>query len=200
MQEMVDTSGHHIVYGTLRDYLTGKELPDTDDERCRQQLARLLVEEKGYDAAELTPRLIIETAYNNQPVQSLIELTVTLQGRQVFIVRYGPGSLVTRERPAIAAARLLNPEYRIPLAVVTNCREAEVLETGNGKVLATGMDAIPTRQQAIDFLGELSFDPFIDADRRDREARILNAFDVEVCCKNGTCEVPASTEADEKNN
>ena len=28
---MIDTSGHHIVYGTLDDYLTGATLPDTDD-------------------------------------------------------------------------------------------------------------------------------------------------------------------------
>jgi len=189
-EAMVDTSGHHIVYGTLQDYLTGEELQDTDDERCRQQLARLLVEERGYGVEELEPRLVIETTYNNQPVQSLIELTVTVQGRRIMIVRYGPGSLVTRERPAIAAARLLDPEYRIPLAVVTNCREAEVLETFNGKVLAAGMDAIPSRQKALELLNELSFDPFADEDRRDREARILNAFDVEVCCRNGTCEIP----------
>jgi len=188
---MVDTSGHHIVYGILQDYLTGEELPDTDDERCRQQLARLLVEEKGYVPEELEPRLVIETTYNNQYVKSLIELTVSVSQRRIMIVRYGPGSLVTRERPAIAAARLLDPDYRIPLAVVTNCREAELLETGSGKVLSTGMNAIPKRQKALELFNELSFEPFGDEQRRDREARILNAFDVEVCCKNGTCEIPA---------
>jgi hypothetical protein len=102
---MVDTSGHHIVYGTLKDYLTGEELPDTDDERCRQELARVMVEEKGYAADELEPRLVIDTAFNNQSVSSFIELTVRLQGHRFMIIRYGPGSLVTRERPAIAAAR-----------------------------------------------------------------------------------------------
>ena len=188
---MIDTSGHHIVYGTLQDYLTGEELPDTDDERCRQQLARLLVEEKGYSADELEPRLVIETKFNNQFVSSLIELTVTLQHRRIMIIRYGPGSLVTRERPAIAAARLLESDYRIPLAVVTNCRETELLETGNGKVLSTGMDAIPEREKALAMFNELVFEPFGDEQRREREARILNAFDVEVCCKGGTCETPA---------
>ncbi len=78
---MVDTSSHHIVYGTLKDYLTGEELPDTDDERCRQELARIMVEEKGYAADELEPRLVIETAFNNRSVRSLIELNVLLQGR-----------------------------------------------------------------------------------------------------------------------
>lgn len=45
--------GHHFVDGTLRDDLTGDELPDTDDERFRQALAKLLVEERGFAKEEL---------------------------------------------------------------------------------------------------------------------------------------------------
>ena len=184
---MVDTSGHHIVYGTLKDYLTGEELPDTDDERCRQQLARLMVEEKGYSAE---PRLVIDTSFNFQSVRSLIELTVRLQGRRFMIIRYGPGSLVTRERPAMAAARLLDPDYRIPLAVVTNCRDAELIDTLTGEVLGTGMDAIPDREKALALVRETEFAPFSDPVKREREARILNVFDEEECCKNGPCLLP----------
>jgi len=191
---MVDTSGHHIVYGTLKDYLTGEELPDTDDERCRQELARMLVEEKGYTADELEPRLVIDTFFNNQSVRSLVELTVRLQGRRFMIIRYGPGSLVTRERPAIAAARILDSDYRIPLAVVTNCRDAEMLDTLTGEVLGSGMDAIPDRKKAVVMLRETEFSPFQDLAKREREARILNVFDLEVCCKNGTCQLPENEE------
>ncbi|MFZ5797397.1 MAG: hypothetical protein ACOY3O_03125, partial [Thermodesulfobacteriota bacterium] len=108
---MVDTSGHHIVYGSLRDALTGEELPDTDDERYRQQLIRWLLAEKGYEPGDLQPRLAIDTEVGGQRVCSRIELTVVLLGRRMMIIRYGPGSLVTRERPAIAAARLLEPAY-----------------------------------------------------------------------------------------
>lgn len=39
---------HHLVYGTLFDYLNGEELTDTDDERIRQDMSRWMVEEKGY--------------------------------------------------------------------------------------------------------------------------------------------------------
>jgi len=188
---MIDTSGHHIVYGILKDYLTGEELPDTDDERYRQQLAGLLVEEKGYAPHELEPRLVIETVFNGRRVRSLIELTVRIEDRRCLIIRYGPGSLVTRERPAVAAARILDPAYRIPLAVVTNLRDAELLETGTGSVLKTGMDAIPDRDGLENMLGPDDFEPFADADKREREARILNVFDEEVCCKGGTCELPS---------
>lgn len=195
---MVDTSGHHLVYGTLHDYLTGEELPDTDDERCRQELARWLVEDKGYGADELEPRRVIETTFNNQYVRSLIELTVCLDDRRIMIVRYGAGSLVTRERPAIAAARILDPDYRIPLAVVTNSREAELLDTLTGKVLGTGMDAVPDRDQAVMMLPEIVFSSFSDQEKREREERILNAFDLEVCCKSGTCLLPGDEGPAEK--
>ncbi len=191
---MVDTSGHHIVYGTLKDYLTGEELPDTDDERFRQQLARLLVEEKGFAPEELEPRLGIETEFNGRRVSTQIELTVRLGARRCLVLRYGPGSLVTRERPAIAAARILEPDYRIPLAVVTNLRDAELLETGRGTVLATSMAAIPDRIALAELVSQYGFAPFDDPALREREARILNIFDEEVCCRNGTCAWPAPEE------
>jgi hypothetical protein len=188
---MVDTSGHHIVYGMLQDFLTGEELPDTDDERYRQQLARFLVKEKGFGVDDLLPRLVIETFFNDQLVRSVVELTVCIAGRRVIIIRYGPGSLVTRERPAIAAARILDPDYRIPFAVVTNLRDAEFLETKTGKVLSTGMNSIPARKKLVEMMSGLEFESFPDEMGREREARILNAFDVEVCCRNGTCELPS---------
>lgn len=194
---MIDTSGHHIVYGTLQDYLTGQELPDTDDERYRQQLAKLMVEEKGFAKNELRSRLTIETQFNNQFVKSVVELGVTIAGRLALIIRYGPGSLVTRERPAIAAARLLEPDYRIPLAVVTNMRDAELLETKTGKVLGTGIECIPDRQQLVSMVDELDFEPFADELSREKEERILNVFDVEVCC-HGICETPAGNNTEKQ--
>jgi hypothetical protein len=184
---MIDTSGHHIVYGVLQDFLTGDTLPDTDDERIRQGLARLLVEQLGYGKDELEPRLTISSCFNNNRVLSLIELTARINGRRLFILRYGPGSLVTREAAAVAAARILDPEYRIPLAIVTNGRDAELIETGRGKVLAEGMNCIPSRQQAGDLQQKYVFEPFTDPGRRDKALRILNVFDQEVCCAGTSC-------------
>ncbi len=173
---------HHLIYGSLADYLTGEELTDTDDERIRQRLSRLMVEEKGYPPGSLMPRLRIETLFSRCFVVSTIELTAIVEGRMVMILRYGPGSLVSRERAAIAAARVLNPHYRIPLAVVTNGQDAELLETKTGKIIAYGVDSIPDYPTAVTLQRELEFLPPLDGPRRERELRILNAFDVERCC------------------
>jgi len=173
---------HHLIYGTLRDYLTGEELTDTDDERIRQGLSRLMSEKKGYGKGSLQPRLKIETLFSRCFVISTIELTVSLKERQFMIIRYGPGSLVSRERAAIAAARVLNPDHCIPLAVVTNGQDAELLDTRTGKILGYGLESIPNCDTAEAMLEQLEFPAATQDDRRERELRILNAFDVERCC------------------
>ena len=183
-------SGHHLVYGILKDYLTGVELPDTDDERVRQDLEKMMVEEKGFARQDLEPRLTIETTFNNIFVRSIIDLTVSVAGKRLFVLRYGPGSLVTREKPALAAARVLDRQYCIPLAVVTNGRDAELLETVSGRVLATGMKAIPDRKRAGTLIGQYSCSPPADEAQRERTLRVLNAFDLEVCCRGDSCNLP----------
>ncbi len=183
-------SGHHLVYGTLKDYLTGEELTDTDDERFRQDLERLMVEEKGFSKEELEPRLTIETTFNKIFVRSIIDLTVSVRDKRLFVLRYGPGSLVTREKSALAAARVLFPDYCIPLAIVTNGRDAELLETSTGKVLGTGMEAIPDREQAGQLIRQYKCNPPPDEAARERTFRVLNAFDLEVCCRNDSCSLP----------
>lgn len=182
---MTDSSSHHLIYGTLCDYITGEELTDTDDERLRQGLAKMMVEERGYAKEELEPRCAIETLFSTQFVRSVIELAVSIKesGKIFLIIRYGPGSLVSRERSAIAAARVLNDEYQIPYAVVTNGRDAELLDTGTGAVLATGMEAIPHRKRALELLAECEFRIPAEGKRREAELRILNAFDVQICCR-----------------
>jgi hypothetical protein len=176
------TRPHHLVYGTLKDYLTGEELTDTDDERIRQSLSRMMVEQKGYSLKNLEPRNTIESLFNRSFVTSTIELTVSHGGRQFMIIRYGPGSLVSRERSAIAAARILCPAWRIPLAVVTNGEDAELLDTKSGRILGYGLDSIPGAARAGELIETLKFLPPVSDKQREMELRILNAFDLERCC------------------
>ncbi len=182
IENKTEHTHHHLIYGQLKDYLTGETLVDTDDERYRQQITKIMVEEKGYKKEELEPRCFIETLFNRHFVRSTIELSITIVGRRFMIIRYGPGSLVSRERSAIAAARVLDNRYRIPLAVVTNGRDAELIDTNSGKILGNGLEAIPDRDEAKELVADLSFLPPLEEERRQRELRVLNAFDLERCC------------------
>ena len=111
-----------------------------------------------------------------------------------MVIRYGPGSLVTRERPAIAAARVLNTDYQIPLVIVTNSVDAELLETATGKVIQQGMDAIPSQEELDRLLELYDFGPPLESNKREKELRILNAFDIEICCVGGPCALPNAPE------
>ncbi len=190
---MSDIPTHHMIYGHCTDYITGQKLVDTDDERFRQELARTMVEEKGWAKGDVEMRHTIETLFNGQFVASKITITLSMDGKRCLIIRYAPGSLVTRERSAVAAARVLDDSYQIPLAVVTNGRDAELLDTYSAEVLAQGMEAIPTRQEVAKMFPELRFEPY-DDQKRERELRVLNAFDLEVCCAGGPCALPNAKE------
>ncbi|MDR9501155.1 MAG: type I restriction enzyme HsdR N-terminal domain-containing protein [Desulfurivibrionaceae bacterium] len=186
---MTDIPVHHLIYGQCLDYITGQQLVDTDDERRRQELARLMVEEKGWPKEDIEMRLTIETLFNRHFVTSKITMVLGMDGRQCLLVRYAPGSLVTRERSAVAAARVLHADYQIPLAVVTNGCDAELLDTYSGAVVGRGMAALPSREEVARMMAGLRFAPY-DPKKRQRELRILNAFDVEICCAGGPCALP----------
>lgn len=190
---MAEVDSHHMIYGHLQDFLTGETLVDTDDERYRQRLARLLVEEKGFAREEIQPRLKIETLFAGRFVLSRIDFVVSLADRRLMLLRYGPGSLVTRQRPALAAARVLDPEGIIPLTVVSNGQDAEVLDSYSGKVLAQGLAAIPERRELQQQAVGLENRP-LPAGRREPELRILNAFDYEACCAGDPCALPSARE------
>lgn len=105
----------------------------------------------------------------------MVDFIVRVGGRSSMIIKYGPGSLVTRERPALAIARILE-SYVIPFAVVTNGEDAELLNTISGKVIATGINSIPDMKT---LLKEQNSIPFarLSPDQLEAEKRILSAYD-----------------------
>ena len=135
------SQNHIYSYGTTSDYLTGESLNDTDDERIRQEMARIFVEERGYSKHELLPRKTITTSFSAQTVVSSLDLIISLNNYPLMVCRSAPGSLVSRERAAIAAARVFHPRYQLPLALIYNGRDAELLDTGTGRILANGLQS-----------------------------------------------------------
>ena len=97
-----------------------------------------------------------------------------------MIIKYGPGSLVTRHRPVLAASRVLAP-YQIPVAVVTNGEDAEILDGSSSKVLSRGLDAIPTKTELGEIADRFDFIP-IPAKRAEMESRILYCYEVDDSC------------------
>ncbi|MCU0590905.1 MAG: type I restriction enzyme HsdR N-terminal domain-containing protein [Desulfobacterales bacterium] len=173
-------SGHHLILGKLTDFLTGEVLDDTLDERYRQKIARRLVEQSGYEPGEIEPRrdLLLQADHRRAVIK--IDFVVRVAGRVGMIIRFGPGSLVSRERPALAISRLVEA-YQVPIAVVTNGEDAEVLAAGSGKVLGRGLEAIPSRSELLDAIQSHSFEPIAPL-RTVMEARVAYCYEVDGAC------------------
>jgi len=172
--------GHHLILGELADFLTGQILPDTLDERYRQKIARILVEEKGYFPSDIDARRKLTVGAGSRAAVVPVDFTVVLEGRICLVVRFGPGSLVTRHRPSLAVARLM-AGGQVPVVVVTNGEAADILDGVSGKPLAEGLDAIPNREALLQIAASRPFEA-ISEDRAEKEARIVYAFEVDGAC------------------
>ncbi len=173
-------NGHHLILGEIRDLISGNTVPDTLDERYRQKLACLLIHGLGYGKDEIQSNGKLLVKAGSQCAVLRVDYAITLTGTTGMIIKYGPGSLVTRRRPALAASRLMAP-YQIPVVVVTNGENAEILDGLRGKVHAQGLDAIPSR---ADLERKMAcFDAAaLSGSQREMEGRILYAFEIDDSC------------------
>ncbi len=172
--------GHHLILGELQDMITGETLPDTLDERYRQKLMRILIEDRGYARSDIQCRNRLDVHAGGACAVVNVDIAVRINDTICMIVKFGPGSLVTRHRPAIATSRLLTP-YQIPVVVVTNGEDADILDGDTGAVLAGGLDNIPSRSELGEHFQEYTFRP-ISGKRAEIESRIVYAYEVDGAC------------------
>lgn len=173
-------NGHHLILGELKDFITGKILQDTHDERYRQKIARLLVNQKGYLKSDIEPRKNLPVQAGEKRAIVKIDFIINLAGRICMIIKFGPGSLVTRRRPVLAASRVLAP-YQIPVTVVTNGEDAEVLEGSGGSVMTVGLENIPSKSELQKIAARAEF-KVIPAQRAAMESRIVYCYEVDDSC------------------
>ncbi len=172
--------GHHLILGELVDAVTGRLLPDTHDERYRQKLARILMDAGGYPQMDIQSRCNLRVKAGDSCAIVKVDIAVTVADRICMIIKYGPGSLITRHRPALAASRLLAP-YQIPVVVVTNGEDADILDGHTGEVIANGLESIPARPELAARCAPFLFPPIAEA-RAEIESRIMYAYEVDGAC------------------
>ena len=159
----------------LTDFITGKTVPNTGAEENRQAVEQFLVEQKGFDRQDVEVDIDIEVSIGNQPYRSQIDLVVSVGATRFMLIKCAAGSLGSREREALAAARLLEI-YQIPLSVVSDGKTAIVLDTASGEKIAEGLDAIPSKANAQQQLNRLSLEP-LPVKRVKGEKMIFRTYD-----------------------
>ena len=174
-------NGHHLILGELADFLTGEVLKDTHDERYRQKIARLLINQKGYAKTDIEPRKALVVQADDKKAVLKIDFIITLAGKAAMVVKYGPGSLVTRRRAVLAVSRLI-AAYQVPVAVITNGQDAEIINGPSGEVIDTGLEAIPSKQDLTRCVADKIFGP-ISEHQAEMESRILYCYEVDDSCE-----------------
>jgi hypothetical protein len=171
---------HHLILGQVKDFLTGETIKDTHDERYRQKIARLLVETKGFSKTNITPRFKLTVKTDDKTAEFTVDYLIKLQEKVCMIIKYSPGSLTTRHRSALALSRLAVP-YQIPIVVVSNGEESEVLDGSTGKVASQGFESIPDKSQLLKIAADAPFDK-ISEKRAAMEAKIVYACEIDGSC------------------
>lgn len=160
----------------LIDRVTGRAVADIGAEANRQAVERVLLEEKGYAAAEIVVDAPIAVTIGQESFLSRIDLLITLDGGRssLMIVKCAAGSLDSRQREVLAAARLREPTI-IPLAVASDGRQALIWESATGRLIGEGLAAIPSRGELAAMAGKPRQD--LAPERRLREALIFRSYD-----------------------
>ena len=146
---------------------------------ARKTIEFLLLEKKGYTPEEVEKQVVFSVTLGSETVHSSVDFLVTLDGTKAMAIKCSAGSLSSRERQAVAAARLLGVSP-VLIAVVADPVNAEVLETATGKVIGEGFGAIPVKDELRRMLSRMKIQP-LTAERIEKEKRILLAFDAIQC-------------------
>ena len=159
-----------------------EELQDGEDlaAEARRTIGYLLLEKKGYGPGDVRKGLAFEVQLGAETAWSSADFLVSVDGRMAMIIKCAAGSLDSRERQAVAAARVI-ASPPLPVAVAADPVNAVVLDVAGGKATGDGFGAIPTKEQLRSIVAERTMQP-LGPQRLEQEKRILLAFDAIKCC------------------
>jgi len=171
---------HHLVLGELKDFLTGSIIPDTLDERYRQKIAEILVVKCGFKKEEISSNSVINVTAGEKRAKVKVDFLIRLNNRIVMLIKYSPGSLVTRQLSTVGLSRIIEP-YQIPVAVITNGEDAHIIDGSSGKVTAEGLDNLPIKSTIENNFSDYTF-PVIKQGLFEQASRIVYACEIDDAC------------------
>lgn len=146
----------------------------------RHMTERMLLGEKGYAQSDVERKVVFDVTLGKETVTSFVDFLVSSGRRHAMVIKCAAGSLSSRERHVVAAARVLE-SLPVPVAVVIDPMSAVVLDTATGKVIGEGFDGIPSKQELSGLLAGKESKP-LAPEKLEREKRVLLAFDAIQCC------------------
>lgn len=145
----------------------------------REKVERFLREDKGYAPEDLELGQAVEVVIGEKRVEPVLDIVIRLRDKRLIAIKCAPGSVVSREMEVLSMARLLD-SYQIPFSVATNGEEGKLLDTVTGRVIGEGLEAIPSKAQALERLEAVDFKTLPEK-KVEQAKRVLLASDVFKC-------------------
>ncbi|HMK64713.1 MAG TPA: type I restriction enzyme HsdR N-terminal domain-containing protein [Thermodesulfobacteriota bacterium] len=144
------------------------------EEVIRKKTFDLLLD-KGYLAEDLSEEEPFALETGQEVFQLRVSFLIKLRDHYSVLIKCAAGSVLARERPTLALARLFT-DYQIPLTIVTNGDDALFLDTLTGETLGCGLSEIPDKTNLLSRYDSMKFLPLSEK-RVPLEKRILSAFE-----------------------
>jgi type I restriction enzyme M protein len=140
--------------GYIKDYVTGKLLPDTPEERVRQKIEHLLVDQLGYGKFEIDVEKEIEVSIGRRKFSPRADLVVRVGVLPIMVIETkAPEEDITIYRDqAKSYAKVHKPP--VPIVVLTNCTDTEVWNVPDDKIIAQSISGILPRDKASELLSK----------------------------------------------
>lgn len=161
----------------ITDYITGKSVRNAGAQAARQAFERILVDEKGYDKTDVKVDEELIVQFKGEDYVSSIDLIVFCNDKALMAITCVAGSIGSYEREILAGARLVY-DYQVPYAVSTDAKDAVVMDSISGKTIGKGLDAIPSKNDALKLVESLTYQTF-DKNKKEREMIIYRSFNME---------------------
>lgn len=164
-------------YDFIEDYVTGRKTPLIGSEENRQEVEKFLVDKKGYAREEITVDQDLILTVGGEPYRSQVDLLVRVEGRSLMAVKCVAGSLDSREREIVAACRIAEARP-IPLGVVSDGKEARIMDAATGERVGDRLEDLPARTEAASYLQRGGEKP-LQQEKVEREKLIFRTYDME---------------------
>jgi hypothetical protein len=165
-------------YEMIVDFITGEQVPNIGSEENRQKLEKFLVNEKGYDKADIQIDVDIVVGFKGEPYRSTVDLVISIENIRFMVIKCVAGAIDTWEREILAAARVFEKNYQIPFCAVCDGQSALVIDTVSGKRIGHNLDMILSKSEAVKAIKNISLQP-LPENRSAKEQMIFRSYDLE---------------------
>ena len=162
-------------YDMITDFATGRDVPDIGTETYRQAVEKYLHEHLGYPLSSIGVDVELALDIGGESYQTQLDLVLTVGEKSFMVIKCAAGSLESREKEVITAARIMAP-LPVPYAVVSDGKTAVIYDAIERKKIGEGMDQVPSYSAAQVFL-ETYAPALIPEDRLKREKIIFKSYD-----------------------